>query len=205
MGNKDPKEKTMNRKIILAAVSATLVAGAFGGAAVARQKGDGAMPPMARPAAYVFMLKNFDANKDGKITAEEATAGAGTLFATVDGDKDGAVTPKEMRTWQEARRTAMQDAMKGTAGGAGDAMGDPDDMGGPDQMGGPDGGQHQKHGWGKHHGKRHMMMGPSMMRSLDTDENGQISKAEAEAGAQGLVKRMDLNGDGAVSIDDFPG
>ena len=49
------------------------------------------------------------------------------------------------------------------------------------------------------------MMGPGMMRALDTDENGQISKAEAEAGAQKLLKQMDLNGDGAVSIDDFPG
>lgn len=191
----------MTRKIILAAVSATLVAGAFGGAALARQKGDGSMPPMARPAAYVFMLKNFDANKDGKITAEEATAGAGTLFATVDGDKDGAVTPKEMRAWHEARRTAMKEALKGTADDGGDAMDGPEGMDGPDGMGG----HHQKHGWGKHHGKKHMMMGPGMMRSLDTDENGQINKAEAEAGAQALVKRMDLNGDGAVSIDDFPG
>lgn len=201
MGNKDPKEKTMNRKIILAAVSATLVAGAFGGAAVARQKGDGAMPPMARPAAYVFMLKNFDANKDAKVTAEEATAGAGTLFATIDGDKDGAVTPKEMRAWHEARRTAMHEAMKGMPGADKDAMGEPDGMDGPDGMEG----QHKKHGWGKHHGKKHMMMGPGMMRSLDTNENGQIDKAEAEAGAQALVKRMDVNGDGAVSIDDFPG
>ena len=44
-----------------------------------------------------------------------------------------------------------------------------------------------------------------MMRALDTDENGQISKAEAEAGAANLVARMDTNKDGLVSIDDFPG
>lgn len=192
----------MTRKIVLAALSASLLAGAFGSAALARQKEDRPLPPMARPAAYVFMLKNFDANKDGKITPEEATAGADSLFAKVDADKDGAVTPKEMRAWHEARRAEMKEAMKGQPGGPGGDMDGPDDMGGPDQ------GSPQKHGWGKgkgHHGKGPMMGGRGMMRALDTDENGQISKAEAEAGAQNLVKQMDLNGDGSVSIDDFPG
>lgn len=192
----------MTRKMILATLSASLLAGAFGSAALARQKEDRPLPPMARPAAYVFMLKNFDTKKDGKITPEEATAGADALFAKVDTDKDSAVTPKEMRAWHEARRAEMKDAMKGQPGAAGD------DMDGPDAMGGPDQAPPPKHGWGKgkgHHGRGHMMGGPGMMRALDTDENGQVSKAEAEAGAQNLVKRMDLNGDGSVSIDDFPG
>lgn len=193
------------RKIVLATLSASLIAGTFGGAALARQKEDRPLPPMARPAAYVFMLKNFDADKDGKITTDEAKAGADTLFAKIDGDKDGAVTPKEMRAWHEARRAEMKDAMKGQPGMPDDEMDGPDGMGGPDGDAGPGA---QKHGCGKgkrHHGGHHMMMGPGMMRSLDTDEDGQISKAEAEAGAENLIKRMDLNGDGAVSLDDFPG
>ncbi len=192
----------MTRKIVLAALSASLLAGALGGTAMARQKEDRPLPPMARPAAYVFMLKNFDANKDGKITAEETTAGADALFAKVDTDKDGSVTPKEMRAWQEARRAEMKDAMKGAPGE------DMDGPGGPEADGGPDAPPPPKHGgmkgW-RHHGKGMHMMGPGMMRALDTDENGQISKAEAEAGAQKLLKQMDLNGDGAVSVDDFPG
>ncbi|MBB4063832.1 EF-hand domain-containing protein [Gellertiella hungarica] len=199
----------MTRKLILAALSASLVAGAFGTAALAaRQNADRPLPPMARPAAFVFMLKNFDADKNGTITADEAKAGADTLFAKIDTDKDGAVTPKELRAWREARRAEMKAAMKGGSDAPDDAMGGPDGGDGPDSMAGPDG-QPMKHGWGKgmrHHGKgHHGMMGPGMMRALDTDENGQISKAEAEAGAANLVKRMDTNQDGSVSIDDFPG
>ena len=64
----------MTRKLILAALSASLVAGAFGTAALAaRQNADRPLPPMARPAAFVFMLMNFDADNNGTITADEAS------------------------------------------------------------------------------------------------------------------------------------
>ena len=196
----------MTRKFILAALSATLLVGA-GGAAFARQNADRPVPPMARPSLYVFMLKNFDANKDGKITADEAKAGADTLFDKIDADKDGAVTPKEMRAWHKERMQAMRAAMKPADGAPApdDGMGPPDGDAGPD--GAPPPPKHGKgmrhHGHGKH--GMHGMMGGGMMRMLDADENGQVSKAEAEAGAAKLVTDMDTNKDGAVSIDDFPG
>ncbi len=43
-----------------------------------------------------------------------------------------------------------------------------------------------------------------MMRRMDADENGQISKQEAEAAFDKFFIRMDRNKDGAISIDDMP-
>lgn len=193
----------MMRKLTLAALSATMIAGSFAGIAMAKEHKDRPVPPMARPAIFVFMLKNFDTNKDGKITADEAKAGADTMFAAIDTDKDGSITPKEMRAYHKAKMESMRAAMKAKAD---DKAGD--DMGPPDGDEGPDGAPPPKHGWHKgHHGKGHGrgMMGPGMMRFLDTDENGQVSKEEAENAAAKLLKQMDTNGDGVVSIDDFPG
>lgn len=202
----------MMRKILLGTVAVSLVIGSVATAAFASPKGgkDGmhALGPMAGPGMFVFMLKNFDANKDGKIAADEAKAGADDLFVKIDTDKDGAVIPKEMRSWHEARMQAIKASMKGAGAGEDQGAG-PEGMDGPDGMGGPDGGNGKHHGYMKmyrHHGKGHGGMGgQGMMKTLDTDENGQISKAEAEAGAASLVTRMDTNKDGVVSIDDFPG
>ena len=43
-----------------------------------------------------------------------------------------------------------------------------------------------------------------MMRVADTDENGQISQAEATAMADKMFTRMDRNKDGVISADDMP-
>ena len=199
----------MTRKLMIAALSAAVFAGSFGTAAFAKPGDRGDVPPMARPGLFIFMLKNFDANKDGKVTVEEAKAGADTLFAAIDTDKDGSITPKEMKTWRQAKMAEMRKAMGNDAPPA-------PDQGGPDEQAdaGPDAGTPDAPPPGKHHGMKgmrhhgkghHGMMGGGLIRMLDTDENGQVSKAEAEAGAENLVKQMDTNKDGAVSIDDFPG
>lgn len=43
-----------------------------------------------------------------------------------------------------------------------------------------------------------------MMQRIDTDQNGQISKQEAETAFDKLFARMDRNKDGVISIDDMP-
>ncbi|WP_410722700.1 hypothetical protein [Burkholderia sp. SIMBA_052] len=48
------------------------------------------------------------------------------------------------------------------------------------------------------------MMFASMMRRVDKDENGQISKQEAEDAMTRLFTRLDTNKDGFISIDDMP-
>jgi hypothetical protein len=49
-----------------------------------------------------------------------------------------------------------------------------------------------------------MMPGMALVRMADTDENGQISKAEATAAMDKMFTRMDRNKDGVITIDDLP-
>jgi hypothetical protein len=58
------------------------------------------------------------------------------------------------------------------------------------------------HRWMRHGGN--FMRASLMMQRIDTDQNGQISKQEAEAAFDKLFARMDRNKDGVISIDDMP-
>jgi EF hand len=256
----------MNGKTItLATLAASLLIGTTAGGAFAQDRGDRRGPPRGGPEVmFVQMLQQFDTNKDGKITKDEATAASEALFVSIDADKDGSITPGEMRKHREAMRAEMQKAraeMKADAKAApgapddeaaapppppGDApddeaadggpglgngpqdMAEADDMGGPqdmDAMGGPGQGRHhdgkghdgKRHGWHNERadrgergeGRRDRgpdgMGGPArMMRVADTDENGQISKAEATAIGDKMFTRMDRNKDGVISADDMP-
>jgi hypothetical protein len=234
----------MNGKTItLATLAASLLIGTTAGGAFAQDRGERRGPPRGGPEVmFVQMLQQFDTNKDGKIEKAEATSASEALFVTIDADKDGSITPGEMRAHRQAMRAEMQKAraeMKADAPAApgdeaaapppppGDAppkdMADagPDAMAQDDMAGGP---RHQ----GKHHdGKRHGwhneradrgergegrrdrgpdgMGGPArMMRVADTDENGQISKAEATVIGDKMFTRMDRNKDGVISADDMP-
>ncbi len=55
------------------------------------------------------MLKRADADRDGKVTLAEATAGALRRFDRIDGNRDGRVTPEE-RAAVRAQRRAMRAA-----------------------------------------------------------------------------------------------
>lgn len=253
------------RKTTLAALATALLFSASSGIALAQGgKGPGPMdgpcgprPMMLRGPAGMFIraLQEFDTNKDGKISKDEAKAGGDTLFAAIDADKDGSLTPGELRkyhetrmeTWKESmpKPPAAEDAAKTKAPAPQDDASTPppppEDMADDDSMIPPDGardcGPRDDKGWGGKgwHGKnwrddkpgfgRHddrnrperdgpreeMGMGPMghhgvrrMMARIDTDENGQISKAEADAAVAKLFDRFDTNKDGFISADDFP-
>ncbi|MBP1851325.1 calcium-binding protein [Rhizobium halophytocola] len=226
------------------------------------------MPPMHAgmmmmhgPAGrFIVALQQFDTNKDGKISKDEAKSAEDALFTAIDADKDGSLTPGEMRKYREARMEAIKaemskpstddakaappkaDDMDSTddEDQASDDMADaPDEdaMPAPPMPGDDACGPHMRHGGDKmghhgdrkghgnkmrhgdrdgRHGDRHhnrhgmgmmhggMMGGMGMMRRIDTDENGQISKAEADAAVEALFSRHDKNGDGFISADDFP-
>lgn len=185
----------MNRKALtLTALAATLVVGTSA-TAFARQEMAGGRGPEAR---FVHMLQQFDANKDGKISKDEAKAGQERLFGEIDTNKDGALTPGEFRSHREAMRAS--------------APADDNDPG----MGPQDGtGQQMRMDWKKHHGDRAMNEdGPRQgmghggrfggMRMADKDENGQISREEASTASDQFFTRMDRNGDGVLSADDMP-
>ena len=163
----------MNGKTItLATLAASLLIGTTAGGAFAQDRGErrGGPGRGGPEVMFVQMLQQFDTNKDGKIEKAEATSASEALFVTIDADKDGSITPGEMRAHRQAMRAEMQKAraeMKANAPAApgdeaaapppppGDAptkdMADagPDAMAQDDMAGGP---RHQ----GKHHdGKRH--------------------------------------------------
>ena len=66
-------------------------------------------PPPAGGPMMGGMLMRADANGDGVVTRDEATAAADTRFDRLDANHDGTVTADEMR--------AARDAMQGGNGG----------------------------------------------------------------------------------------
>jgi len=201
-------------KLILTALSSVLLLGAAAGVSFAAprdrpdrpdrpghhgQMGWGMMggPRGAafRDIVFVRMLKQFDTNKDGKITKQEATDGMEKIFAAIDTNHDGSLTPGEIRAYREAQFKALREAVSAKQGDA-------------DQNAAPQAGDDKNHG---RHGRdgHHWMHGNGrfmamMMGRIDTDQNGQISKQEAETAFNKFFDRMDRNKDGVISIDDMP-
>jgi Ca2+-binding EF-hand superfamily protein len=54
-----------------------------------------------------------DANRDGRVSREEARSGALALFARVDTDRDGTVSMEERRAAREAMRAGRQQRRQG--------------------------------------------------------------------------------------------
>ncbi len=57
------------------------------------------------------MLKQFDENKDGKISKEEATDGLDKVFAAIDSNNDGSLTPGEIRQYRQAEHAKRKTRM----------------------------------------------------------------------------------------------
>lgn len=162
----------MNGKTItLATLAASLLIGTTAGGAFAQDRGDRRGPPRGGPEVmFVRMLQQFDTNKDGRIEKAEATAASEALFAQIDTDNDGAITPGEMRKHREVVRAEMQKAraeMKADAAAQapGDAAAAPPPPpgdgqqkmadAGPDAMTPGDMGPDDMAGGPRHHGKHH--------------------------------------------------
>lgn len=214
---------------VLAGTAASVTLAAPGGPD--RGPGHGPGMGMMRDMMFVRLLKNADTNKDGKISKDEVMAWGDKLFAEIDTNKDGVVTPGEMRKFHEARMDEWRDERraerqadgrgpKGPDVAEGDtpppppADGAPGPRGkdGPREMAENDGprsphhgpGDDMRHGMGPGMGPRGMMPGIALVRMIDTDENGQISKAEATEAMNKLFDRMDRNKDGVITVDDLP-
>ncbi len=188
------------RKIALSALGAALLLGSAATASFAAPpahgKGHGERMPFRPELAFVQLLKVADTNKDGKITKEEFAARQDALFAEIDKDKDGSITPKEMREYRQAKMEAFRAAHprpEAADAKAGEGKG-PEGKRAEREHGG-------RQGWGKHGGKGGAF---AMMRMADTDENGQVSKAEFTAAGEKMFERLDRNKDGVISFDDMP-
>ncbi|WP_454848004.1 calcium-binding protein [Rhizobium binxianense] len=201
-------------RLILAALSSALILGAAAGTSFAApgDRPDGprrhAMMGGPRGAAFreitfVRMLKQFDTNKDGQISKQEETDGTDKIFNAIDTNNDGSLTPGEIRTYRQAQVKAMRDQRRQSARGNGDnaAPAAPKTADNGDQAR-PERPDRDGRRWMRHGGR--FMQASMMMRRIDSDENGQISKQEATAAADKLFTRMDSNKDGVISIDDMP-
>ena len=203
------------KKIALAALGATLLMGAAAPASYAAPDRHGPRPgperAMMMDRMFIYLLKNADANKDGKITKDELVAWEENLFSQIDANKDGSITPGELRTYQKAKMEEWHNKMREARA---DADAPPPPPPGPDGKG-PDGkGPDHKGPHGHRDGMGPDRKGPAhggpggmearLFRMIDTDENGQISKAEASAAVDKLFTRLDRNKDGVISIDDLP-
>jgi hypothetical protein len=221
----------MNGKTLtLAAVAASLLIGTTAGGAFAQDRGErrGGPGRGGPEVMFVQMLQQHDTNKDGKISKEEATAAGNAMFTAIDADKDGVLTPGEMRQHREAmreehkaareamraerqaeREAAKADAPTPPPGAPGDAPQE-QAMKGDGPRGEGKGPHAKRHGWHNERAERgegrdRGMRGEGrMMRVADTDENGQISQAEATAMADRMFTRMDRNKDGFISAEDMP-
>ncbi|MEZ2130877.1 MULTISPECIES: EF-hand domain-containing protein [unclassified Sinorhizobium] len=193
------------KKLLLAAVSSALLIGVStqAGFAAPGDRADRPRAGMGRPGAvvreviFVRMLKQFDTNKDSKITKEEAMAGVDRIFDSIDTNHDGSITPGEIRQYRQAQMQKMREGNQDPADTAPAPQADNGEQARPD-----DAQRAERH---MHHWRHGNMMRASLMfRRIDRDENGQISKQEAEAAMERLFTRMDRNKDGVISIDDMP-
>ena len=197
------------KKLFLAGLSATLLVGAAVQASFAAPQGNDGMggghggrwhrPGFSPEVAYVRMLKQFDTNGDMKISKDELKAGVDKIFDQIDTNKDGEITPAEVKAyrqerikeWRAERAKAKGDDTKNDQAQAGDNKGGK--------------GQHRGHNpHARFVREAALVRGMLMFHRIDTDGNGQISKAEAEAAADKFFDRMDRNHDGVISLDDMP-
>lgn len=111
----------------------------------------------------------MDANKDGKVSAEEHAAGAKAMFATMDANRDGVVSADEM--------TAAHKAVTGHASKK-------SDMPAHDKIKVVD-----ANGDGKLTSAEHASAADMMFKKMDADQDGFLSKPEMAGGHAEMMKK----------------
>lgn len=122
----------------------------------------------------VKTLMAFDANGDGKLSREELPARFQGIFDRGDENKDGFLTPDEIR-----KVAAAQAPPPDTAG-----------------RGGREGGR------GDGRGAMNFVRMDPILAAIDTDGNGILSAQEI-ANSADAIRKLDKNGDGKVTRDEI--
>jgi Ca2+-binding EF-hand superfamily protein len=153
---------TASKKTMVAVLA--LMGAAFGSAAMADRGMGMGMGGEGHGAMMLDQFDAIDADKDGKVTQEELTAHRAAEFTAADTNSDGSLSAEELQAHMLAKMLARQSARM---------IDNMDDDGNgslsAEEMGeGPIAGNFAR---------------------IDTDNDGAISKAEAEAVAERMGKR----------------
>jgi hypothetical protein len=203
--------KDVNRKNLILATGGLLLAGAIAATALgADAPAPGAAPPQPSSAP--------PCGRHGDIDLGKMKERAARMFATADINGDGKITVAEFLAFKPQRGGPNGHPGMGGPGMGGPGMGGTG-MGGPGMaMGGP--GMSGMMGFG--HGGKPMTgqerdaqiqaFETDVFKALDTDHNGQLSQAEFSKAhevvhdvmAKQMFARLDKNGDGVLTKDEFP-
>lgn len=147
-----------------------------------------------------------DADGDGRITRDEMVAYMERRFSLMDQDSDGLVPVRAMQRmlgYEPQVRGQTESAQRGPGKGRGGPGGGPGGGGGPrgDIGGPPPGGRPPE-------GRRADAGSPPPGRAMpypeDSNDDGQIDRAEFLAPALALFADRDRNGDGVLTADELP-
>ncbi|WP_088182369.1 hypothetical protein [Sphingobium sp. Z007] len=144
-----------------------------------------------------------DADGDGAITRDEMRAYMERRFGLMDPDSDGLVPVKTMQRMLGHERQARAPAQgEGKGGGPGKGRGGP---GGPRPggAGGPPPGD-RPHGDDRDDAAPPPPPGRAMPYPEDSNDDGQIDRAEFLAPALALFADQDRNGDAVLTADELP-
>lgn len=186
----------MKRIIIAAALAGTTITGI-----AAAQTAGQTTAPTAAGKFRGDRGMGLDLNKDGVITRADVIAATDARFAKLDANKDGKITADE----RSGRRTNMPDITQEQMRQAALARFDRADANKDGKIdaterqamrgmhrggrGGPDG---MRHGGRGHGGAM------AAMAMADTNRDGVVTKAEAVAATQAMFDRLDTNRDGKI-------
>ncbi len=135
----------------------------------------------------IATIMGFDANKDGKVTKEEAPERLQGLFERADADKDGALTKTEIE------KTLSAGIGSGPPGGRGGAFagGRPGEMrgGGLGDLGMP--------------GNFFAMISKRVFEQQDVNKDGKIGAEELTGAMKENLKRIDTNADGTIELSEL--
>lgn len=131
-------------------------------------------------------LKAADANGDGAIDQTEFQASRDKWFLTLDTDKDGFISADELKA--AAEKMHAEWAQKHA-----------------DSQGASQGTQQNTTQQSATGGNRTDRFAQGMLKRVDTDHDGKISKAEFDTESANVFKRMDKNSDGKLAGDEMHG
>ena len=120
-------------------------------------------------------LKSADLNKDGVIDQTEFQQSRDKWFADLDADKDGFVTADELKAFGDKMHAEW--AKKHADQANNDQPAD---------------------------AKKHGDFSQRILKRVDTDKDGKISKAEFDAEGSKLFAKLDENSDGKISESEMP-